>query len=305
MKYPFSPPTPSIGLLSPWNGGGLATAAAGASGGGSLGGRVVPSATLGPSGSLVPGCSGALAMSTPKEGSGTGGSGSRDGSRLSSGASRTQVEQSTQHQKLTSAPSVTWPQSPQTVFATPSANMQRHVISPRPNFDSVQPSLNYFHPSPLSPMMLAWSPYTNSVPSCPSASSSSGCSSDGDGRSYAPSEYHVGPQRPLSEKYGASDSRSEEANNSGRNTPNYSSDDSTSGTNNLTLSGEVGRTVQSSRGPHSPLSRDLAQGGERERVVRSGGVAGQPGNTLYSLSGSLNNSQPTSAGSDSQVRAVL
>ena len=38
-------------------------------------------------------------------------------------------------------------------------------------------------------------------------------------KNYAPSEYHVGPRRPLSEKLTAEDSVSEGANSSGRNTP--------------------------------------------------------------------------------------
>jgi hypothetical protein len=76
-------------------------------------------------------------------------------------------------------------------------------------------------------MMLIQSPYASSISSCPSVSSSSGCSSDGGAsfttglqlKNYAPSEYHVGPRRPLSEKLTEEDIVSEGANSSGRNTP--------------------------------------------------------------------------------------
>ena len=64
-------------------------------------------------------------------------------------------------------------------------------------------------------------------------SSSSGCSSDGGAsfttglqkQHYAPSEYHVGPRRPLCEKLTEEDSVSEGANSSGRNTPIDSRED--------------------------------------------------------------------------------
>lgn len=93
-----------------------------------------------------------------------------------------------------------------------------------------QSPLNYFqHPSPLSPMMFLNSPYAQSLSSIPSVSSSSGCSSSSDGapgsvgslnHSYAPSEYHVGPRRPLIDKIAEElDTQSESPSNSGRNTP--------------------------------------------------------------------------------------
>ncbi len=97
-----------------------------------------------------------------------------------------------------------------------------------------QSPLNYLqHPSPVSPMMYLNSPYMCSIPSVnssiPSVSSSSGCSSSSDGapgsvssinNSYAPSEYHVGPRRPLIEKIAVElDNQTESPSNSGRNTP--------------------------------------------------------------------------------------
>ena len=97
-----------------------------------------------------------------------------------------------------------------------------------------QPPLNYLqYPSPVSPMMYLNSPYMCSIPSVnssiPSVSSSSGCSSSSDGapgsvasvnNSYAPTEYHVGPRRPLIEKITEEiDNQIESPSNSGRNTP--------------------------------------------------------------------------------------
>ena len=82
------------------------------------------------------------------------------------------------------------------------------------------------YPSPVSPMMYLNSPYMSSIPSVnPSVSSSSGCSSSSDGsvaslnHSYALSEYHVGPRRPLIEKITDElDNQNESPSNSGRST---------------------------------------------------------------------------------------
>lgn len=82
-------------------------------------------------------------------------------------------------------------------------------------------------------MMYLNSPYVSSIPSVnssiPSVSSSSGCSSYSESapgsaasldHSYAPSEYHVGPRRPLIDKIVEEfDTQSESPSNSGRNTP--------------------------------------------------------------------------------------
>ena len=111
--------------------------------------------------------------------------------------------------------------------------LPQHVLSPHPNFTSIQSPLSYLHTSPLSPMRFIQSPYASSVSSCPSVSSSSGCSSDGGAsfttglqkKHYAASEYHVGPRRPLCEKLTEEDSVSEGANSSGRNTPVDSRED--------------------------------------------------------------------------------
>ncbi len=69
--------------------------------------------------------------------------------------------------------------------------------------------------APYSPALQSLS-YPGSVSSCPSVSSSSGCSSASENH-YILSEYHVGPHRFINEK--DMDNQSEEATTSGRNTP--------------------------------------------------------------------------------------
>ena len=88
--------------------------------------------------------------------------------------------------------------------------------SAAPPFASIQSP-----PSPLSPTMFIQSPYASSVSSCPSISSSSGYSSENTSTSkrYAPSEYYIGPIKPLSEKIADEDKQREAACDSGRNTP--------------------------------------------------------------------------------------
>ena len=205
MKYPFSPPTPSslsgLSLLSPFNANsvnGEVQVSASGTGGAAANAKI-------------------LASSTPKE---------------SSAADRgnDQKEPKSKTQKNSGIPSAT------------------HVVNgtwqtPGAISGSVQSPLSYFQPSPLSPMMFIHSPYPNSVSSCVSVSSSSGCSSSSEttanaamdgsdtaendsnrvstthSRRYAPSEYHVGPHRPWSEKVVDEDDQSEGADNSGRNTP--------------------------------------------------------------------------------------
>ena len=210
MKYPFSPPTPAslsgLSLLSPFNANsvnGEAQVNASGTGGAAAGGNTAK----------------ILASSTPKESS-------------AAGKGNGQKEPKSKTQKNSGV--------------IPSA---AHVVNgtwqtPGAISGSVQSPLSYIHPSPLSPMMFIHSPYPNSVSSCLSVSSSSGCSSSSetttnaamDGgdtapendslsasttqlKRYAPSEYHVGPHRPWSEKVVDEDDQSEGADNSGRNTP--------------------------------------------------------------------------------------
>lgn len=212
MKYPFSPPTPSslsgLSLLSPFN-------ASTVNGEVQVSGSGTGTAGDGNSAKV-------LASSTPKE-----------GMHVTADKGNGDKEPKGKTHKNGSIPSAA-----HVVTATwqPSSALSNSVQSP----------LSYFHPSPLSPMMFIHSPYPSSVSSCLSVSSSSGCSSSSDTtanpandnsqtapenntsdrlsatqpKKYAPSEYHVGPHRPWSEKLvDEIDAQNEGADNSGRNTP--------------------------------------------------------------------------------------
>lgn len=216
MKYPFSPPTPSslsgLSLLSPFNASGVSNS-----------GEVQVNASS--AGTITRGVGSpgkVLASSTPKDGSHITVT-DKGGHALKDPKIKTQKNNSVP--PATHVVTATW--QPPTALS-----------------GSVQSPLSYFHPSPLSPMMFIHSPYPNSVSSCLSVSSSSGCSSSSETtanaandsdetapegsdrlsanhlKKYAPSEYHVGPHRPWSEKLAEEiDAQSEGADNSGRNTP--------------------------------------------------------------------------------------
>lgn len=160
-------------------------------------------------------------------------------------------------------------------------------------------------------MMFVQSPYASSVSSCPSVSSSSGCSSDGSlsqSKHYAPSEYHVGPRRPISEKYADEDDQ-RRGYELGRNTPNENPSDDA----NVVLPSEVGvravgqsGLVQSGSAPYTPLSTSLLaaqsttaaasqQPGQQQRRTSSN-YSPYP----FSVE-SLSCGQPSSVGSTSQV----
>lgn len=218
MKYPLSPPTPSgistLSVLSPWN-----IAAMSQIG--------VPVDPNGPSKSSNPG-----------------------GKTEASNSTSTR----TLHGTSTSSANAWNPASSSNGSSAPV--LPQHILSPHPNFTSIQSPLSYIHASPLSPMMLIQSPYASSASSCPSVSSSSGCSSDSatsftglQRKTYAPSEYHVGPRQPLSEKLTERDSVSEGANSSGRNTPvDNLEDEEANATPNQSatvLTGPVGSEVPS------------------------------------------------------------
>ena len=196
VKCPVSPPTPSgiatLSVLSPWN---IATMS-------QIG---IPSPPTAP----------VISSSSPKT----------NASKKSSD-NPTPSSSSSSHSNMSSGGG-NWNASAVSVGASTAPILPQHILSPRPGFTSIQSPLSYLHASPLSPMMLIQSPYASSISSCPSVSSSSGCSSDGGAsfttglqvKNYAPSEYHVGPRRPLSEKLTEEDIVSEGANSSGRNTP--------------------------------------------------------------------------------------
>ena len=337
MKYPFSPPTPSnlsgLGLLSPWN-----------PNGGGPGAVVAPSAALGSPNSSrqqngnssvsVPqnpmAAAATVATSTPREGSN--GNGDQTSSGVTEGSK--QNHQSQPAPQNPPASPATWsslttasaqpnsngggtggPAAPPNGHSIPSAI--QHLLSPHSNFQSIQSPLNYFHhPSPLSPMMFVHSPYASSVSSCPSVSSSSGCSSDGSllrSKHYAPSEYHVGPRRPISEKYADEDDQSEGATNSGRNTPN---DENPADDSNVVLPSEVGvraigqsGLVQSGSAPYTPLSTSLlaqsaTTSSSQQPIQQQRRTSSNHSPYPFSVE-SLSCGQPSSVGSTSQVSETL
>ena len=102
----------------------------------------------------------------------------------------------------------------------PAIQSKPHVQPAHP-YGSIQSPLSLGQ-TPYSPAMQGLS-YPGSVSSCPSVSSSSGCSSASENqdtavsKGYILSEYHVGPHRLINEK--EIDNQSEEATTSGRNTP--------------------------------------------------------------------------------------
>ena len=218
MKYPLSPPTPSgistLSVLSPWN--------------------IAAMSQIG----------------VPVDSNGSSKSSNPGGKTETSNSTSTR----TQHAMSTSSANTWNPAASSNGSSAPV--LPQHILSPHPNFTSIQSPLSYIHASPLSPMMFIQSPYASSASSCPSVSSSSGCSSDSatsctglQKKTYAPSEYHVGPRQPLSEKLTEVDSVSEGANSSGRNTPvDNLEDEETSTTPNqnaTVLTGPAGSEVPS------------------------------------------------------------
>ena len=231
LKYPFSPPTPSslssLSLLSPWSNSNI-------------------------NGSSAPTDPGSKPNSqennrskgrSPQKESNSSSTNSTD-----SNTDPNEIKSSRKFSVSYSQGTDTLPQTKSTsggLWSVPSSIPQlpsvstpsvlgavSNSLSNHSNFMPVQSPMGYFHhPSPLSPMMLLNSPYASSLSSVPSISSSSGCSSVGDNsgppgsvssqnQSYAPSEYHVGPRRPLVEKIAEEfDNQCEGASNSGRNTP--------------------------------------------------------------------------------------
>ena len=266
MKYPFSPPTP--------NNMGLLSPWNQNNGVVTIGGLATGVAT---SSSPV------MATSTPK-----------DSNSDRSSISQQQDQSKSRNSSTTSAlhtPSQVAPSSIQ------------HLMSPH----SIQSSLSYFHhPSPLSPMMFIHSPYASSVSSCPSVSSSSGCSSEGglsQSKRYAPSEYHVGLRQPLSEKYADEDQQSEGASNSGRNTPIENRGEESG---NLMMPSTVGigqnPLASATSAPYTPLSSSmLAQSSVMTVGPPPTDMVGRQG---MPFSVESFHSQPASVTSNTQVREV-
>ena len=223
MKYPFSPPTPCSLSLSPWNASNNTTVEGSSdtsesTNDGSRGGAKPHDISTGQS--VVANQKNECTVSNNSSTMDT----SSRASTNSAGGEQSRSSPKSGSSNIPVAP-YTW-QAPNGLQNSP------HIMSPCSNFMSAQSPLSYLHPSPLSPMMVIHSPYTSSVSSCLSVGSSSGFSSASEGAStsangsqmqgasYAPSEYHVGPRRPLSERLADEiDDQSEGASNSGRNTP--------------------------------------------------------------------------------------
>ena len=306
VKYPFSPQTPSnlgsFGLLSPWTPNSMAANT-----------QITSAPTINSTqhlSSAPTSSTSARVISTP-----------RAGSASNSATASTSMTSSHQPLYTTSTPTV-WQPLPTTSSSSSSTSSSStalpHLMSPHSGFTSVHSPLSYFHPSPLSPMMYLQSPYASSVSSCPSISSSSGCSSDGgnattsQAKQYAPSEYYVGPMRPLSEKIAEEDNQSEGATTSGRNTPNdISSDDS-----GAIMSADVGvaqnlivdsTTTNSSTSAVTPLGAGVHYGSNlndvmMRRPLQQGRSRGRRVQSPYPFSvESLSGSQPSSVGSNSHV----
>lgn len=220
MKYPFSPPTPCSLGLSPWNANNESTEG---------------TDSTESSGGAVDGSRGGVKphdISTRQTNQKNENTISSDSSTVDVSASNERASTNGEQTRSSPKSSNNIPIAPYTWQAPNGLQNSTHIMSPHSNFMSAQSPLSCLHPSPLSPMMFIHSPYTSSVSSCLSVSSSSGCSSASEGActssngsqvqntSYAPSEYHVGPRRPLCERLAEEiDNQSEGAINSGRNTP--------------------------------------------------------------------------------------
>ena len=236
LKFPFSPPTPSsFGLLSPWNmsNRSLSISSSIPTPGPPPSSEESHAVSIDPSGMLqcLTGTT-SSAAANPRASSNHSATGGSDITR-SPGSTTKEVPSLAQPSSipgLSSSVIMTGPGSWVTTSAAiPShANIyqsttqaQLKTLQAYTNLASIHSPLGL---PPYSPSTNIYSPYPGSVSSCPSVSSSSGCSSSSENhdsqaasKGYILSEYHVGPHRMISEKVG--DAESEGTTNSGRNTP--------------------------------------------------------------------------------------
>ena len=247
LKFPFSPPTPSsLGLLSPWN---LSNRSLSITPQPPNNDESNPSDGTGVLQCLAGSSSGerkVLATLTPI---GDSENGADSSSNIKEQNGSVKPPQTSSPNKppdsvlMTGVPPGSWPvgslMSAGPVFQnSPSLKSSHHHSA----LTSVPSPLGLCQ-TPFSPAMHVCSPYPGSVSSCPSVSSSSGCSSASENQDlqlggpsstgskhYVLSEYHVGPHRLINEK--DMDNQSEEATNSGRNTP-------------IDVSGEDGESTES------------------------------------------------------------
>ncbi len=239
LKFPFSPPTPSssIGLLSPWN---MSNRSLSVSSSTATPGSEEPSSHGAGDGTGMLQClAGAgsnedngnvLATSTPRS----------DNENLATSSSKKQLEGcidlAPPHQNFTLSNNAYNLTMPNNLSRVPHPSGHPKPSHPCPSgFPSTLASSVRSPHTPFSPAMHIYSPYAGSVSSCPSVSSSSGCSSASEnldnpplgggssamgGKNYVHvlSEYHVGPHCFIANEKD-NDNQSEEATNSGRNTP--------------------------------------------------------------------------------------
>lgn len=236
LRFPFSPPTPSsLGLPSPWSYGSRSVSVSSSvatpgprsneslgDGSGVLQCQKAGSASNDESNAKV------LTSSTPKENV----AGSSPKKQSSGGNADVQSRSPPNTDKLQGAglmagitPGSWLINAP---GSSPAIQRQPHLLKPYTGLGSIQSPLGSIQ-SPLGIGQAPYSPamqgltYPGSVSSCPSVSSSSGCSSASENqdmamtKNYILSEYHVGPHRLINEK--DIDSQREEATTSGRNTP--------------------------------------------------------------------------------------
>ncbi len=243
LKFPFSPPTPSsFGLLSPWHMSNRSLSISSSvptPGPASVGDE----ASIDPAGMLqcLAGVSSASDIPTTASSSASKLLASRESEDVRSpgsishttkesmpSATSSSIATATSQSVIVAGPG-NWATSSVSI---PSAslyqNTQAHLKSLQAytNLASIRSPLGL---PPYSPGTHLYSPYPGSVSSCPSVSSSSGCSSASESqdsqmingslpKGYILSEYHVGPHKMISEKLGG-DEESEGTTNSGRNTP--------------------------------------------------------------------------------------
>ena len=251
LKFPFSPPTPSsFGLLSPWNlsNRSLGMNSSATTPGVPLSNEETLANSTDPSGMLqclTGSCSSSESTTTSVPATST--PGNDEVQLRTSPSSRNLSSKEVPSQTLTHGQiqlgSISSSGSPQSVImglgswpansvggAVPSpatlyqntAHTQLKSLQAYTSLASIRSPLGL---SPYSPANHVYSPYPGSVSSCPSVSSSSGCSSSSENqdnhmgvpKTYVLSEYHVGPHRMISEK--DMDAQSEDTTNSGRNSP--------------------------------------------------------------------------------------
>jgi len=263
LKFPFSPPTPSsFGLLSPWN---MSNRSLSISSSiptpGPAQGAEESHAPIDPSGMLQcltntnsageNAAARSLMSSTTSTEATTETRSSRNcttnevtPAAVAAPLTRSTASTTSSQQSVIMTAPGNWAASsmgiPSPVTLYQNTQVQLKTLQAYNNLASIRSPLGL---PPYSPSGHLYSPYPGSVSSCPSVSSSSGCSSSSENmdshamngsssKGFILSEYHVGPHKRISEK--VADGESDGAPNSGRNTPTEMEDSGTT----VDLSGE-------------------------------------------------------------------